>query len=127
MGRKEQQAKLEDRNKILDIKAKEYGIDKGKISANLQQGLQKLGLDQYMDVSRLLDEMNSTDLNRQAIATQIFRDAMTYSDFFTVLPPPQIPSGTGMETLTPKQQQSVSTGAAQDYVSDMQNPRRFGF
>lgn len=112
VGRKEQQAKLEDRNKILDIKAKEYGVDKAKISANLQQGLAKLGLNQYMDVNTLLDELNSTDLNRQAIATQIFRDAMTYSDFFTILPQQSMPS-----IRTPEQQKTVDD-AVSNYVKN---------
>lgn len=84
VGRKEQIAQLEDRNKMLDIKAKEYGIDKQQIEANLQQGLAKLGIDNFMSTNQLLDALNSNDLQKQAIAQQIFRDAMEYSDFFTV-------------------------------------------
>lgn len=104
LNRKEQAARLQDRNKILDIKAKEYGVDAAKINASLQQGIQKLGLDQFMDVNQLLDALNSTDMERQAIATQIFRDAMTYSDMFTVMQPQSpgfTPPPTGQQNLNP--------------------------
>lgn len=104
LSRKEQAAKLQDQNKMLDIKAKEYGVDRAKIQASLQQGIAKLGLDQFMDVSQLLDALNSNDMERQAIATQIFRDAMAYSDMFTVMSPQSpafTPPPTGQQNLNP--------------------------
>lgn len=104
MSRTEQKAKLADRNKALDIKAKEYGIDASKISANLSQGLAKLGLDRFTDINSILDALNSNDLQRVAIAEQIFRDALSYSDLFAT---PGTSSGGATTTPNPVRDRAI--------------------
>lgn len=93
MGRTEQKAKLNDQNAMLDIKAKEYGIDKQQVQANLQQGLAKLGIDNVASVNQIMDMLASNDVQQRALGEQIFRDAMGNSDFFTTLPQNTTPTG----------------------------------
>lgn len=79
MGRREQQEQLRDRNRMLDIKAQEYGVDRSRIGAALNEGLARLGLEQYTDSMRIMDGLMSNDLQRRAVAEQIFRDALESS------------------------------------------------
>lgn len=94
--RREAAAKLKDQNAMLDIKAKEYGLDRNQIKANLQQGLAKLGIDNMATVNQILDMMSSNDVQQRAVAEQIFRQGMEYSNFFTTLPQNTLPVGGGV-------------------------------
>lgn len=116
LTRNEQKAQLEDRNKTLDIKAKEYGIDRSKIQANLEQGLARLGIENSVTVNQILDALNSNDVQRMGIAHQIFNDAMTYSDFFMTTNPAGGSSGTA-PTPNPVRDQAVD-----DYMSRVAAP-----
>lgn len=78
----EDRAKLADRAKILDNQASKLGIDAKQLEANLQQGMARLGVDRLFNMNDLLDAMASNDIDRQAIAMQIFREAMGMSQFF---------------------------------------------
>lgn len=90
----EDRAKLADRAKILDNQAGKLGIDAKQLEANLSQGLARLGVDRLFNMNDLLDAMASNDVDRQAIAQQIFREAMGMSQFFTdQLAPPTAPTG----------------------------------
>lgn len=84
--RREQAAKLNDQNKMLDIKAKEYGIDKSQIQANLQEGLAKLGIDNMASINNIMDMMNSNNIQQRALGEQIFREAIGNSSFFMTTP-----------------------------------------
>lgn len=86
MGRTEQKAKLDDQNRMLDIKAKEYGIDRQQVEANLQQGLAKLGLDNMTSVNQIMDMLSSNDIQQRAVAENIFRQGMQYGDYFITMP-----------------------------------------
>lgn len=99
--RREAKARLDDNNKTLDIKAKEYGIDRQQVQANLQQGLAKLGIDQTTSVNQILDMLSSNDIQQRAVAEQIFRQGMEYGGMFETLPQNTLPStasqyGTGV-------------------------------
>lgn len=85
-SRAEQKAQLDDQNKMLDIKAKEYGIDKSKVAANLSEGLAKLGIDNVTNVNEILNMLNSNDIQQRALGEQIFREAIGNSGYFTTLP-----------------------------------------
>lgn len=100
MGRTEQKAKINDNNAMLDIKAKEYGIDRAQVESNLQQGLAKLGIDQTASVGQIMDMLASNDVQQRALGEQIFRDAIGNSDFFTTLPQNTMPTGRNSESTT---------------------------
>lgn len=72
----ENKAKIEDRMKMLNNQAAKLGIDAKQLDANLQQGLARLGVDRLFSANDLFDAMLSNDVERQAIAQQIFRDAL---------------------------------------------------
>lgn len=86
LSRAEQRAALADKNKMLDIKAQEYGISRQQIEASLSQGLAKLGLDQVADINRIMEMLSSNDIQQRAAAEQIFRQGLEYSDMFYTLP-----------------------------------------
>jgi hypothetical protein len=78
----ENKAKLADRLKTLDNESAKLGIDRKQLETNLQQGMAKLGLDRLMTVDSLIDAMQSNDIEKQAIAQNIFREAIGMSQFF---------------------------------------------
>lgn len=87
IGLKEQRAGLQDRNKQLDLRAQGLGLDRRQLANNLDQGLNRLGLDQWVTTNDLLDAMASSDIQTRAVAEQIYRNALDYSDFFAGLDP----------------------------------------
>lgn len=93
--RREQQAKLRDANAVLDVKAKEYGLDRQAVQTNLQNGLARLGIENNVSVNQILDMMSSNDINQRALGEQIFRQGMEYSNFFTTLPQNTLPTNGG--------------------------------
>lgn len=88
---KEDKAKLNDRLKALDNEAGKLGIDRKQLETNLQQGLAKLGVDHLFSTNDLIDAMQSNDIDRQALAQSIFREALGMSQFFI----DQVPTGSG--------------------------------
>jgi hypothetical protein len=66
----------------LDLKSRNLGISAGELSNKLQQGLQKIGLSQYMNVNELMQGLTSNDLERRALADEMYRTALEYSDMY---------------------------------------------
>lgn len=87
VGLNEQKAAAKDRLATLDLRSQGLGLDRKTLQNNLDQGLAKLGLDQWVTTNDLLDAMNSSDLQQRAVAEQIYRQALEYSDFFANLDP----------------------------------------
>lgn len=93
----ENKAQLEDRRKQLDLRAKGLGIDAGELESRLSNGLQRLGVDRFFRWQDIMDAMQSNDLQRRAIAEQIYQQALeafnTMPDTF--IPPPVFTGGGG--------------------------------
>lgn len=82
VGFREDRAQVADRNKQLDLRASQLGLDRQGLQNSLDQGLARLQLDQWVGVNDIMDKMQSADLQERMIAEQIYRAALDYSDFF---------------------------------------------
>lgn len=119
----ENKAKLQDRMKTLDTEASKLGIDRKQLEINLNQGLARLGIDRMFSMNDILDAMTSNDIERQAIAQQIFREAMGMSQFMPQAPGPQQPQPNPLSNNTPAQNQQV-TNSAVNQLSNAYNSGR---
>lgn len=70
-GLEKSKAETGDRAAKLDIMAKQYGLDAGKLNLALEQGLGNLGYQQYMNAGDLLDKIDSSNAQEAAVARQI--------------------------------------------------------
>lgn len=102
VGFQEDRAQVADRNKQLDLRAQQLGLDRQGLQNSLDQGLARLQLDQWVGVNEIMDRMQSADLQERMIAEQIFRAALDYSDYFAGqgsggnnTPPSTTPGGGG--------------------------------
>lgn len=84
----ENKAQLEDRKKQVDLRAKGLGIDAAELESRLSSGLQKLGVDRFFRWQDIMDAMQSNDLQRRAIAEQIYQQAL---EAFNTMPGAFIP------------------------------------
>jgi len=66
---------LDNRNAKLDLVAQEVGLDRDKARAALDFGLANLGYERFVDANKLLDMLNSTNAQQQAIAQSIVERA----------------------------------------------------
>lgn len=64
-----------DRIAALNDQASMYGVKADHLYNMYQQGIEKLNLDRYMTVDKLLDMMSSNNLDKLALAEQIARSA----------------------------------------------------
>lgn len=111
VGLSEQRAAARDRNAMLDLRGEGLGLDRKTLSNNLEQGLSRLGLEQWVTVNDLLDAMNSSDIEKRSIAEQIFRQGLEYSDFFSGLDPAALANmGLGRVPVTSGAPQRGTTG-----------------
>lgn len=78
----EQRAQDKDRLGALDLKAKDYGLQRDQFKTDLDRGLQKLGIDAYFSTNDIIDKANSAKAEDRKVADQIIRNAMDYSDQF---------------------------------------------
>jgi hypothetical protein len=76
------QRELDRQDAQLDLRGKSLGISGADLKAKLQQGLERLGLSRYMDTSELLLAKNSNDLKQRALADEMYRTTLEYSDYF---------------------------------------------
>lgn len=86
IGLKEQKAQAADRNKQLDMKAKELGLQRNELKTALQQGIERLNMGAYVDVNSIMDKLASTDIQERTIAEQIYRQALDYAGVFASNP-----------------------------------------
>lgn len=103
LGREEDAAKLRDRERALDIQARDYGLSRDRLRVQLEQGLARLSLDAVMDVNQLMDMVNDTQIERRLLAEQIIREAMSTRDLFAMIMPPPQPPLVGAGPLLPGQ------------------------
>ena len=78
----EQRAQDKDRLAQLDLKAKDYGLQRDQFKTELDRGLAKLGIDAYFTTEDIMDKATSAKSQDRAIAEQIIRNAMDYSSQF---------------------------------------------
>lgn len=72
----ENKAQNADKIATLNNQANSYGVQAQKLYAMYQQGIQQLNLDQYMTADKLLDMMNSNNMDKVALAENISRSAL---------------------------------------------------
>lgn len=92
----EQQASVADQNAALDLQAKDLGLSRDALKTELSRGLDRLGLSSMMSVADLTGKLNSSQVQDQVIAQQIFNEAMQSSDYYAQHYPgfnPAVPPG----------------------------------
>lgn len=113
----DQQAQLENQGKMLDIAGQGLGLDRQHLNDQLQLGLQRLGINNADAVSQLLDKMNSSSIQDQILAQQVFNQAIQNSDYYAQFYPVQV---TGSQAYTPNKPNinpagSPSQSTTEDY------------
>jgi len=79
----EQRSQDKDRLAQLDLKAKDYGLQRDQFKTELDRGLAKLGIDAYYTSEDIMDKANSAKASDRAVAEQIIRNSMDYSNQFS--------------------------------------------
>lgn len=79
---KQNQGQIQRANQQLDVQGKALGLDKETLRNTLNQGLARLGVDTFLNVNDLMDQMMSNDLQKAGIAQQIFNNALEYGAQF---------------------------------------------
>lgn len=87
----EQIASLADQNKMLDLQANNLGLDRQALKTELERGLDRLNLNSIMSIGDLLTKLNSTNIEDQMIAQQIFNSALGASDYYSQFYPSNTP------------------------------------
>lgn len=85
----EQLATVADQNKMLDLQAQNLGLDRTQLKTDLDRGLDRLGLSTTLSVSDLLTKLNSSNIEDQMLAQQIFNAALGSSDYYSQFYNPQ--------------------------------------
>lgn len=78
----EQVASLADQNKMLDLQASNLGLDRQQLKTELERGLSRLGLQNQLSIADLTSKINSSNIEDQMIAQQIFNAAIQSSDYY---------------------------------------------
>lgn len=94
----EQRAQDKDRIAQLDLKAKDYGLQRDQFKTELDRGLAKLGIDAYFTSEDIMDKANSAKASDRAVAEQIIRNSMDYSSQFPSTSPLSRPRATATQT-----------------------------
>jgi hypothetical protein len=100
-GIEDNRQRLENQGKQLDLAGKNLGLDRQHLNDQLTLGLQRMGIQNADAVSQLLDKMNSSSIQDQILAQQIFNQAIQNSDYYAQFYPvktspqsgPATPSG----------------------------------
>lgn len=79
----EQIASVADQNKMLDLQAQNLGLDRTQLKTDLDRGLDRLGLSTTLSISDLLTKLNSSNIEDQMLAQQIFNAALGSSDYYS--------------------------------------------
>lgn len=79
----EQVASLADQNKMLDLQASNLGLDRQQLKTELERGLSRLGLQNQLSIADLTAKINSSNIEDQMIAQQIFNAAIQNSDYYS--------------------------------------------
>lgn len=104
----EQRASLADQNKVLDLQSRELNMSRDQLKTELDRGLDRLGLSTAMTVADLTGKMQSSAIEDQVLAQQIFNAALQSSDYYAQFYPyPSTPS-----TSVPTQSVGGSTRRA---------------
>lgn len=78
----EQIASIGDQNAMLDLQSKSLGLDRNSLKTELERGLDRLGLSAAMSIADLTGKMNSSQIQDQVLAQQIFNAAIQSSDYY---------------------------------------------
>ena len=76
LDRNQQQAQANDRLQQLQLEAGRYSVDENALQANLQNQLERLGLENQLSTGQLLDAIRSGNTQQQQLAQQIFMQAV---------------------------------------------------
>lgn len=79
-----------DALRMLDIQAKQLGVDRDRLASNLELGLQRLGLDRQMSLNELLGRMTSNRVEDQMLGQRIMQAALQATPIYqsaNYLPP----------------------------------------
>jgi hypothetical protein len=71
----EQIARLNDRQRQLDLEAAKLGVQADQLANNLQSTLARLNLDRVTSVGQIMDSLASNDLNRAQMARSIVQQS----------------------------------------------------
>lgn len=82
--------RLDNQNAMLDIQSKNLGLDRQALQTELSRGLDRLGLSSFMSIADLTDKMNSSNIQDQLLAQQIFNQAIQNSDYYSQFYTPQV-------------------------------------
>jgi hypothetical protein len=82
-------AQTQDQKQKLDLAAQGLGIDRNQLGTELQRGLDRLNLSTGTTVADLMNKVNSSNLQDQALGRKIFNDALNSSDYYARLYPGQ--------------------------------------
>lgn len=95
----EKKASLADQNATLDLQARSLNISRDQLKTELDRGLDRLGLSTAMTTADLLARMNSSTIEDQVLAQQVFNAALQSSDYYAQFYPrqsaPTVASGGG--------------------------------
>lgn len=79
---------LADQNKMLDLQGQSLGLDRQALKTELERGLDRLGLSTSLSISDLTQKLNSSNIEDQMLAQQIFNAAISSSDYYAQFAPP---------------------------------------
>lgn len=85
----EKQAQLKDQNATLDLQAKSLNLSRDQLKTELDRGIDRLGLSTALTTADLLGKMNSSNIDDQVLAQQIFNAAIQNSDYYAQFSPQQ--------------------------------------
>jgi hypothetical protein len=76
LDRNQQQAQANDRLGQLRLESERYNIDQDALESNLQNQLERLGLENQLSTGQLLDAIRNGNTQQQQLAQQIFMQAV---------------------------------------------------
>lgn len=76
LSKNEQQARLGDRLRTLDIQAQRLGLDRQQLQNKLDTALRSLNLDRQMSTGQLIDMLNSADVGQRETANRVIAQAL---------------------------------------------------
>lgn len=76
-------ANIADSNKQLDIQAQQIGLSRDQLKTELERGMERLGLSTTMSVADLMSKFNSSNIQDQVVAMQVYNAAIQNSDYYS--------------------------------------------
>lgn len=97
LSKNEQQARIGDRLRTLDIQAQRLGLDRQALQNKLDTALKNLKLDRQVSTGQLMDMLASADAGQRATANQVIAQALGST---TITPGPALRTGAAATWLT---------------------------